>query len=327
MYGTKWRSEGGVTQTVCVGVCVTAHCSQQTFSSSKRRVKWRISANCLASACSLSRCWVGVKGGHVRHSNKLCRASSADPHTHIQTRFRCQVSSCYMWKQLLIPGFMIHLGMKRPEAFLKYLISHLNLNGWSEGMNYCCHWKYKEETFCLALWSYLVWGRSCRTSWVWWPAGRQSSTLAPAAWSHWGFELPVEGARDNIRDWSHNGHQLRAAVCVCVFLTSLISWPAPLYACRPDRMLSESWRTEFTWFHTSRSPSVGCASDTQTTERLRYCSSHCQHKHFRADESHLFTSRIILQVFVIWADLTLNLTSCFLSKLYTVTWCERDLIR
>lgn len=37
----------------CVCVIETA---QQTFSSSKRRVKWRISANCLASACSLSRC-------------------------------------------------------------------------------------------------------------------------------------------------------------------------------------------------------------------------------------------------------------------------------
>lgn len=59
-------------------------------------------------------------------------------------------------------------------------------------------------------------------------------------------------------------HFACVSVWVCVFLTSLISWPAPLYACRPDRMLSESWRTEFTWFHTSRSPSVGCASVRQT---------------------------------------------------------------
>lgn len=59
-------------------VCVSL---QRTLSSSKRRVKWRISANCLASACSLSKCWVGMKGGHVSFSNKLFRASSADTST------------------------------------------------------------------------------------------------------------------------------------------------------------------------------------------------------------------------------------------------------
>lgn len=63
-----------------------SHSVQHTLSSSKRRVKWRISANCLASACSLSRCWVGVKGGHVSDSNKLFRASSADK----RTQTRCQ---------------------------------------------------------------------------------------------------------------------------------------------------------------------------------------------------------------------------------------------
>lgn len=46
--------------------------------------------------------------------------------------------------------------------------------------------------------------------------------------------------------------------------TSLISTPAPLYACRPKRMFSESCRTEFTWFQTSRSLSVGWASSAHT---------------------------------------------------------------
>lgn len=52
------------------------------------------------------------------------------------------------------------------------------------------------------------------------------------------------------------------------FCTSLISWLAPLYSRRPIKMLSESWRTRSTWFHTSRSSSVGCASKTQTRVRL-----------------------------------------------------------
>lgn len=52
-------------------------------------------------------------------------------------------------------------------------------------------------------------------------------------------------------------------------LTSLISWLAPLYSRRPIRMLSESWRTRSTWFHTSRSSSVGCASEKQTEPGLR----------------------------------------------------------
>lgn len=49
-----------------------------TLSSSKLRVKWRISANCLAKACSRSRCWVGAYGGLVRASSRLRRAFSGD---------------------------------------------------------------------------------------------------------------------------------------------------------------------------------------------------------------------------------------------------------
>lgn len=48
-----------------------------TFSSSKLSVKWRISANCLARACSLSRCCMGAYGGLVSASNRLRRAFSA----------------------------------------------------------------------------------------------------------------------------------------------------------------------------------------------------------------------------------------------------------
>lgn len=52
-----------------------------TFSSSKLSVKWRISANCLARACSLSRCCMGAYGGLVSASSRLRRAFSAK-HTH-----------------------------------------------------------------------------------------------------------------------------------------------------------------------------------------------------------------------------------------------------
>lgn len=49
-----------------------------TFSSSKLSVKWRISANCLARACSLSRCCMGAYGGLVNASSRLRKAFSAN---------------------------------------------------------------------------------------------------------------------------------------------------------------------------------------------------------------------------------------------------------
>lgn len=49
-----------------------------TLSSSKLRVKCRISANCLAKACSRSRCCVGGYGGQVRASRRLRSAFSVD---------------------------------------------------------------------------------------------------------------------------------------------------------------------------------------------------------------------------------------------------------
>lgn len=49
-----------------------------TFSSSKLSVKCRISANCLARACSLSRCCMGAYGGLVSASSRLRRAFSAN---------------------------------------------------------------------------------------------------------------------------------------------------------------------------------------------------------------------------------------------------------
>lgn len=55
----------------------------------------------------------------------------------------------------------------------------------------------------------------------------------------------------------------------CHWHTSRISGPAPLYACRSARMLSESWRTALIWFHISRSPSVGWASEQKGHKQTR----------------------------------------------------------
>ena len=64
----------------------------------------------------------------------------------------------------------------------------------------------------------------------------------------------------------------RALSAQCFYWhTSRISGPAPLYACRSARMLSESWSTALIWFHISLSPSVGWASrqtGNQETQRL-----------------------------------------------------------
>lgn len=63
----------------------------------------------------------------------------------------------------------------------------------------------------LPLWLYLVWERNCKTSWVWWPAGRLSSRLVPVAWNRWGFELPGKNKKkqkttENICDQGDNDH-------------------------------------------------------------------------------------------------------------------------
>ena len=49
-----------------------------TLSSSNRSVKWRISANCLARACSRSRCWVGEYGVLVRAPRRPLNAASKE---------------------------------------------------------------------------------------------------------------------------------------------------------------------------------------------------------------------------------------------------------
>lgn len=51
----------------------------RTLSSSKRRVKWRISANWRARACSCSKCCVGLQRALVRNPSRPCRAPSAQP--------------------------------------------------------------------------------------------------------------------------------------------------------------------------------------------------------------------------------------------------------
>lgn len=120
-YATMWCTVGIGAETVCVCVCLrwSSLWFQQTLSSSKRSVKWSISANCLASACSLSRCWVGVKGGHVRDSSKLCRASSADKHTHThlggQLLFRCQMPQELFQLRIYVQS---HLTKKRSRELV-----------------------------------------------------------------------------------------------------------------------------------------------------------------------------------------------------------------
>lgn len=52
-----------------------------TLSSSKRRVKWRISANWRARACSCSKCCVGLQCALVRNPSRPCRAPSAQRET------------------------------------------------------------------------------------------------------------------------------------------------------------------------------------------------------------------------------------------------------
>lgn len=66
---------------------ITPRATRFTFSSSKLSVKCRISANCLARACSLSRCCMGAYGGLVSASSRLRKAFSAN--TSAGQKYRC----------------------------------------------------------------------------------------------------------------------------------------------------------------------------------------------------------------------------------------------
>lgn len=63
---------------VSLGAVIRPGMTSVTFSSSKLSVKCRISANCLARACSLSRCCIGAYGGLVNASRRLRKAFSAN---------------------------------------------------------------------------------------------------------------------------------------------------------------------------------------------------------------------------------------------------------
>lgn len=133
---------------------------------------------------------------------------------------------------------------------------------------YIVHFYSQDKTFTSTLWSHLVWERNCRTSWVWWRAGRRSSRLAPAAWSHSGFELPRKEQNKQKNKWDEHP-PLRAAVIVSIQHRRCSS-----HLWSPDRRLCTPADP------TGCSQNPGGPSSPGSTRRAPFLSAvHLTHKH------------------------------------------------
>ena len=205
---------------------------------------------------------------------------------------------------------------------------------------YSLHSYSQDKTSTSTLWSHLVWERNCRTSWAWWPAGRRSSRLAPAAWSRSGFELPgreQNKQNNDVRRTStvkSRGDRRHPAPAGFPHISDLLAGAFVRLQTQQDalRILEDRvhlvphitlhvcrlciWHTH-THTHTHTNTRTTVSSSTAAVNVKT---------HVRTDYSRLFTSRINLQLcFVSLADLTPHRFD--FSWLFTVTWCEKASIK